>query len=58
MARITIRLPDELDEEVEDHIGYAHKSDFYRKAAREMLDREADREATDDDEDVAEQTAD
>lgn len=42
MARITIRLPDDLDDDVEDFIGYGNKSDFYREAAREKLDREAD----------------
>jgi metal-responsive CopG/Arc/MetJ family transcriptional regulator len=40
MARVTIRLPDELDDEVEKHLEYDYtKSDFYREAAEEKLDR-------------------
>lgn len=46
MARITIRLPDELDDAVEEFIGYGHKSTFYRDAAREKLDRESGDEPT------------
>lgn len=42
MARISLRLPDELDEAVEEHIGYGNKSEFYRSAAEEKLAREAD----------------
>ena len=45
MARITIRLPDDLDERVEDHIGYGSKSEFYREAANEKLAREEGRDA-------------
>jgi len=44
MARVTLRLPDDLDEAVEDFIGYGHKSEFYREAAEEKLAREADYE--------------
>ncbi|WP_435065918.1 ribbon-helix-helix domain-containing protein [Halobaculum sp. EA56] len=40
MARITIRLPDDLDADVEEHIGYGSKSAFYREAAEEKLNRE------------------
>jgi|GEM_PF-6185475 len=42
MARITIRLPDDLDERVEEYVGYGSKSEFYRRAAEEKLDREED----------------
>jgi len=42
MARITIRLPDDLDGRVEDYVGYGSKSEFYRQAAEEKLAREAD----------------
>ncbi len=43
MARITIRLPDDLDERVEASLGYdGTKSEFYRQAAEEKLAREAD----------------
>ena len=52
MARVTIRLPDDLDKEVEEYVGYGHKSDFYRKAAREKLDREADRNTPDNEEEI------
>ncbi len=38
MARITIRLPDDLDERVEDVLNYGEsKSEFYRQAAEEKL---------------------
>lgn len=37
MARITIRLPDDLDESVEEFVGYGSKSEFYREAARDKL---------------------
>lgn len=40
MARITIRLPDDLDDRVEDAVGYGSKSEFYRQAAEEKLDRD------------------
>lgn len=40
MARITIRLPDDLDDAVEEYVGYGHKSEFYRKAAEAKLARE------------------
>jgi len=40
MARVTIRLPDDLDDEVEKHLEYSYtKSDFYRDAAEEKLSR-------------------
>lgn len=40
MARITLRLPDELDDDIEEYLGYNDtKSEFYRQAAREKLDR-------------------
>lgn len=42
MARITIRLPDDLDAAVEEYVGYGHKSEFYREAAEEKLDREGE----------------
>jgi Arc/MetJ-type ribon-helix-helix transcriptional regulator len=42
MARITIRLPDDLDDRVEDYVGYGSKSEFYRQAAEEKLSREED----------------
>lgn len=43
MARITIRLPDDLDKRVEDSLGYnGTKSEFYRQAAEEKLARETD----------------
>jgi Arc/MetJ-type ribon-helix-helix transcriptional regulator len=42
MARITIRLPDDLDDRVEDYVGYGSKSEFYRQAAEEKLAREED----------------
>lgn len=42
MARITIRLPDDLDERVEDYVGYGSKSAFYREAAEEKLGRDDD----------------
>ncbi|WP_167768404.1 ribbon-helix-helix domain-containing protein [Haloarcula amylovorans] len=41
MARVTLRLPDDLDKAVEEYIGYGHKSEFYREAAEEKLAREA-----------------
>lgn len=42
MARISIRLPDNLDERVEDALEYGDtKSEFYRQAAEEKLAREA-----------------
>lgn len=41
MARITIRIPDDLDERVESLLGYNDsKSEFYRKAVEERLERE------------------
>lgn len=46
MARITIRLPDDLDGRVEEYVGYGSKSEFYRQAAEEKLERER---ATEDD---------
>lgn len=40
MARITLRLPDDLDDEVEDYLGYNDtKSEFYRQAVQEKLNR-------------------
>lgn len=40
MARITLRLPDDLDEDIEEYLGYNDtKSEFYRQGARELLDR-------------------
>jgi len=40
MARVTLRLPDDLDDAVEDYVGYGHKSKFYREAAEEKLQRD------------------
>lgn len=46
MARITIRLPDDLDERVEATLTYGdNKSEFYRQAAEEKLARHAQTEA-------------
>ena len=53
MARITIRLPDDLDERVKDHIGYGSKSEFYRQAANEKLAREEGPDANDTEEQAA-----
>lgn len=40
MARICLRLPDDLDKDVEEYLGYNDtKSEFYREAVREKLDR-------------------
>jgi len=40
MARITIRLPDSLDDRVEDKLDYGEaKSEWYRRAALEKLER-------------------
>lgn len=53
MARVTLRLPDDLDDAVEEYIGYGHKSEFYREAAEEKLARETDNEPADGDEQAA-----
>ncbi|MBX0325773.1 ribbon-helix-helix domain-containing protein [Halomicroarcula sp. F13] len=48
MARVTLRLPDELDEAVEDYVGYGSKSEFYRNAAEALLAEETDYEPEND----------
>ena len=53
MARITIRLPDDLDDRVEEAIGYGSKSEFYRDAAREKLARDDEPESSGAEESVA-----
>lgn len=40
MARVTLRLPDELNTKVEEYVGYGSKSEFYRQSATEKLLRE------------------
>lgn len=46
MARITIRLPDNLDERVEDELDYGEaKSEWYRRAAFEKLERDDSKSA-------------
>lgn len=40
MGRVTIRLPDDLDDDVEECVGYGSKSQFYRDAAEEKLARD------------------
>jgi metal-responsive CopG/Arc/MetJ family transcriptional regulator len=54
MSRITIRLPDELDDAVEEFIGYGSKSEFYREAAEEKLARDGDYERSGSEETPAE----
>lgn len=53
MARVTIRLPDDLDDAVEEFVGYGSKSAFYRDAAQEKLSRETDSEPTEAEEKAA-----
>lgn len=50
MERVSLRLSDDLDEEIEDHIGYGNKSEFFREAVREKLDREGDGDNANEDE--------
>ena len=39
--RISIRVPENLDDLVEDFAGFGKKSEFYREAALEKLARES-----------------
>lgn len=39
-ARLTFRVDEGFNDEIEDHIGYANKSEWLREAAREKLNRE------------------
>ena len=43
MPVVTIRLPEDLNEEIEGRLDYGdNKSEWFRQAAREKLDRDAE----------------